>query len=81
MQVSWQCKGFSLNPLLLSWKNVVLQLQNHPWLLEEMIQVEVSGGGFFVLNTLLKLLLLASCGLLLISSLKYSLYFPHKLSV
>lgn len=52
------------------------QLQNHPRLLEEMIQVEVSGGGYFVLNTLLKLLLLASCGLLLTPSLKYSLYFP-----
>lgn len=50
------------------------QLQNHPQLLGEMIQV--SGGCFFVLNTLLKLLLLASCGLLLTSSLKYNLYFP-----
>lgn len=33
-------------------------------------------GGFFVLNTLLKLLLLASWRLLLASSLKYSLDFP-----
>lgn len=32
--------------------------------------------GLFVLNTLLKLLLLASHELLLTSSLKYSLYFP-----
>lgn len=37
--------------------------------------IKVSGGGFFVLNTHLKLLLFASYGLLLTSSLKYSFYF------
>lgn len=52
------------------------QLQNHPQVLDEVMQVEGSGEGFFDLNTLRKLLLLASCRLLLASSLNYSLYFP-----